>query len=88
MVWTYPGALFMAAGGYHHHLGTNTWSAGAPVATEEDARLVEWEIVLPTTTDIDAAAASLAQSGYAGGAGAGRTRVVDPWGVGVVLRTS
>jgi catechol 2,3-dioxygenase len=30
MVWTYPGALFMAAGGYHHHLGTNTWSAGAP----------------------------------------------------------
>ena len=29
----YPGALFVAAGGYHHHLGLNTWvgrgSAGA-----------------------------------------------------------
>ena len=30
MVWSYPGALFLAAGGYHHHLGTNTW-AGAGV---------------------------------------------------------
>jgi catechol 2,3-dioxygenase len=27
----YPGALFMAAGGYHHHLGLNTWAGiGAP----------------------------------------------------------
>src|SRR6185437_1175536 len=28
--WNYPGALFMSAGGYHHHLGANTWAgAGA-----------------------------------------------------------
>jgi catechol 2,3-dioxygenase len=27
-VWSYPGALFFSAGGYHHHLGTNTWSPG------------------------------------------------------------
>ena len=27
----YPGALFVAAGGYHHHLGLNTW-AGVGVA--------------------------------------------------------
>ena len=27
----YPGALFVSAGGYHHHLGLNTWgTAGAP----------------------------------------------------------
>jgi catechol 2,3-dioxygenase len=25
-VWSYPRALFLAAGGYHHHLGTNIWS--------------------------------------------------------------
>jgi len=31
MVRGYPGALFMAAGGYHHHLGLNTWTGvGAP----------------------------------------------------------
>lgn len=26
MVRRYPGALFVAAGGYHHHLGLNTWA--------------------------------------------------------------
>ena len=31
MVRSYPGALFVAAGGYHHHIGLNTWqSEGAP----------------------------------------------------------
>lgn len=31
----YPGALFVAAGGYHHHLGMNTWvGAGAPPPPE------------------------------------------------------
>jgi catechol 2,3-dioxygenase len=31
MVRGYPGALFVSAGGYHHHLGLNTWvGAGAP----------------------------------------------------------
>lgn len=30
IVRAYPGALFVAAGGYHHHIGLNTWhSAGA-----------------------------------------------------------
>jgi uncharacterized YccA/Bax inhibitor family protein len=39
MVWSYPGALFLSAGGYHHHLGVNTWAAGAPPAREGEARL-------------------------------------------------
>lgn len=31
MLRRYPGALFVAAGGYHHHLGLNTWAGvGAP----------------------------------------------------------
>jgi catechol 2,3-dioxygenase len=25
---TYAGALFLAAGGYHHHIGLNTWARG------------------------------------------------------------
>jgi catechol 2,3-dioxygenase len=48
VVWSYPGALFMSAGGYHHHLGTNTWARGAPSAGDADARLLEWEIIVPT----------------------------------------
>ena len=35
MVRGYPGALFVAAGGYHHHLGLNTWAGrGAPSPPE------------------------------------------------------
>lgn len=31
----YPGALFVSAGGYHHHLGMNTWAGvGAPPPPE------------------------------------------------------
>jgi catechol 2,3-dioxygenase len=46
-VWSYPGARFFSAGGYHHHLGTNTWSPG-PSATDDQARLLEWEISVPS----------------------------------------
>lgn len=86
MVWSYPGALFMSAGGYHHHLGTNTWAAGAPPAGPNDARLLEWELVVPTPADAAAALASLERGGArverAGGGGVAR----DPWGTAFRLR--
>jgi catechol 2,3-dioxygenase len=40
IVRRYPGALFVAAGGYHHHLGLNTWvGVGAPPPPENAAGL-------------------------------------------------
>src|SRR5215469_3507277 len=43
-----PGALFVSAGGYHHHIGLNTWnSRGADPAPENTAGLRSFEIVLP-----------------------------------------
>lgn len=78
MVWSYPGALFLAAGGYHHHLGTNVWSSG-PSAKKDEARLIEWELVVPSGDDA-AAAQSLRAAGYvAEGTGEGCT-AEDPWG--------
>lgn len=65
VVWSYPGALFFSAGGYHHHVGTNTWAAGAAAASAEDARLLEWELRVPSAADVEAAAASAARAGYA-----------------------
>ena len=86
VVWSYPGALFMSAGGYHHHLGANTWAAGAQPATEEDARLMEWELLLPTRTDVDAAAESMRGAGY-GVTGHGDMRLLaDSWGTRLRLR--
>jgi catechol 2,3-dioxygenase len=44
---TYPGALFLAAGGYHHHVGLNTWRGeGVGPAPEGTVGLREWTIVL------------------------------------------
>jgi catechol 2,3-dioxygenase len=86
MVWSYPGALFLSAGGYHHHLGTNTWAAGAPAAGPGDARLLEWEIVLPTTADGNAAAQSGESQGYQVERTDGAWLVTDGWGTVLRLR--
>ena len=43
-------AAFLSAGGYHHHLGANTWeSAGAPPPPAGTAALRHATIVLPDT---------------------------------------
>jgi catechol 2,3-dioxygenase len=86
IVWNYPGALFLAAGGYHHHLGLNTWAgAGAPRPTDDDARLLEWRIILPSSTDVQRAAASLASSGFDVTAEGDDCLATDPWGTSVRL---
>jgi catechol 2,3-dioxygenase len=86
VVWSYPGALFLSAGGYHHHLGTNTWAADAPRAEEQDARLVEWELIVPDAADTDAAARSLESHGYAVARAPEGWRAADPSGTTVRIR--
>jgi catechol 2,3-dioxygenase len=89
VVWSYPGALFLSAGGYHHHLGTNTWAAGAAPAGPDDARLLEWELVLPSPADVERALTSLAGGGaeVLRGTGDGEGAAVrDPWGTALRLR--
>lgn len=83
-VWSYPGALFMSAGGYHHHLGTNTWSPG-PSATDDQARLLEWELILPRAADAEAIAERVRASGYRAEADAEDWIAADPWGTRVRL---
>jgi catechol 2,3-dioxygenase len=79
IVWEYPGALFMSAGGYHHHLGTNTWSSGAPAA-EDQARLLSWDIVVPQRLDASAVARSLESAGHDVEEGDDGWSAADPWG--------
>ncbi len=87
-VWSYPGALFLSAGGYHHHLGTNTWAIGAAPSGEGDARLLEWEIRVPSIADATGALDSLrgvgAQVEPTDDGGIAR----DPWGTVLRLRSS
>jgi len=86
IVWSYPGALFLSAGGYHHHLGTNTWAAGAQPAGPGDARLLEWEMLLPSGEDARAALASLAATGAPVVTGERGGTATDPWGTTVRVR--
>jgi catechol 2,3-dioxygenase len=86
VVWSYPGALFMSAGGYHHHLGTNTWAAGAPAAGPDDSRLLEWEILLPTAGDARAAIASIAATGALVETSDSGGVAHDPWGTALRVR--
>lgn len=83
MVWSYPGALFLAAGGYHHHLGLNTWAGpDARPAGEGDARLIEWHIVLPRA-QLASARRSVEGAGYEVSETEVGWRTTDPWGTTV-----
>ncbi len=88
MVRGYPGALFVAAGGYHHHIGLNTWaSAGGPPNAPGTRGLNRFVVQLPGADALAPVAARLADAGVA-------TRdmndngllVTDPFGNNVLLR--
>jgi catechol 2,3-dioxygenase len=58
------GAAFVSAGGYHHHLGLNTWtSRGAPPSPADAAGLRVFEIVIPDGKTLDEVAARLTSLG-------------------------
>lgn len=91
VVWSYPGALFLSAGGYHHHLGLNTWAGErAEPARADEPRLLEWTIEVPDTVTVAAAARSLEEAGYpverATEGGGFVTR--DPWGTQLRVRVA
>ena len=79
-VFQMPTALFLSAGGYHHHLGANTWAGDAPTPGEGDARLLEWTLVLPTSDDAESAVRSIEAAGFAVKRDHGEWLITDPWG--------
>jgi catechol 2,3-dioxygenase len=82
-------ATFLSAGGYHHHLGGNTWeSAGAPQAPPDRAALRHYTVVLPTPGDRDDAVARLAAAGHEAEDTEAGPLVRDPSGNGLVLTTA
>lgn len=68
-------AAFLSAGGYHHHLGGNTWETrGAPPAPEGTARLLRFTIVVPDDEELARVAERI-----------GGTEVRDPSGNPLML---
>lgn len=61
----YPGALFISDGGYHHHIGLNTWNGEDAVAAPKDSVGLNWyNIVLPSIEEYGAIAVRLKKNGY------------------------
>ncbi|MGH2866905.1 MAG: VOC family protein [Solirubrobacteraceae bacterium] len=90
IVRSYPGALFVAAGGYHHHLGLNTWQSAGSAAPEPGAiGLSSYEVVLPDATELERVTARISDAGLAVETDSelGGSLVRDPSGNAVLLRT-
>jgi len=73
------GALFVAAGGYHHHMAMNTWSSRGAGARAATLGLGQVSLVLPGRSDLDALASRL-RAARVDVRDDGRTlRFEDPW---------
>ena len=82
----YPGALFLAADGYHHHLGLNTWAGPAATpAGPDDAALLEWKVHLPDDGAVRAAADRMRSRGFEPLPDGEGSAFEDPWGTRVAL---
>ncbi len=58
-------AVFISAGGYHHHIGLNTWySKNAPPAAINSCGLYHTAIVYPARRDLAIALQRLIDAGY------------------------
>jgi catechol 2,3-dioxygenase len=75
-----PGALFVSAGGYHHHLGLNTWeSQGAPPPSEGSLGLHLFSIELPAQQDVERISERLEQARWPFVSHKETIAVRDPW---------
>ena len=84
-------AAFISAGGYHHHIGLNTWqSKGSPKASRQGVGLYHTAILYPERADLARALERLVEAEYplTGAADHGVSEAIyldDPDGNGVEL---
>ncbi len=78
-------ALFLSAGGYHHHIGANTWQSGGAGPRAASLGLGDVRISVPTLDDVEALADRLAFHGVARRDDGRALRFDDPWGTRLVV---
>jgi catechol 2,3-dioxygenase len=85
-----PSAAFLSAGGYHHHLGVNTWRGeGIPGAPGGDVvGLRRWNLVLESQDELDRVAERLEAAGAPVEGDARGVTTRDPAGISVRLSAS
>lgn len=89
MVRGYPGALFVSAGGYHHHLGLNTWhSAGSAPPAPGAVGLRSFEVLLPSDEELERVLGRVSAAGIEIQQEPDGSLIRDPSGNGVLLRAA
>jgi catechol 2,3-dioxygenase len=81
-------ALFVSAGGYHHHMAMNVWESRGAGRRQLALGLGNIEIVVPTTDDVRAVNERLEHYGLQTQNDDGTVRVLDPWDNLITLRSS
>jgi catechol 2,3-dioxygenase len=85
----YPGALFLSTGGYHHHIGVNTWAGPGASPSPEDSRGLVWfELEATDQVVMDELRGRLEGAGAEVEALPAGIRTRDPSGNGVLIRTA
>jgi catechol 2,3-dioxygenase len=88
-VRTYPGALFLATGGYHHHIGVNTWAGPGAEAPPENSRGLVWfELEVEDMAAVEELRARLEGAGAEVESTPAGLRTRDPSGNGVLIRAT
>jgi catechol 2,3-dioxygenase len=77
----YAGALFVSAGGYHHHIGLNTWnSLGAGAPPPGSIGLRSFEVVIPSADELGRILDRVSEAGIETERSDGAALVRDPSG--------
>jgi catechol 2,3-dioxygenase len=83
-----PSASFVSAGGYHHHIGFNTWESSGAEPPPEGAVGLRWfGLRLPDEASLDALANQLKENGQKVETQQGGMLVRDPSNNGILFRT-
>ena len=81
----YPGALFLSAGGYHHHVAVNTWSPMRSPGAADVAGLLAMTLRVPDAGARDGIRVRLETAGIAVQEAASGLRFADTEGNAVIL---
>lgn len=72
-------ALFVSAGGYHHHMAMNTWQSRGAGKRAWTLGMGDVVITLPASTDLDAVGARLRDAGHSTDHDGRTLTTDDPW---------
>jgi catechol 2,3-dioxygenase len=85
---TYPGALFVSAGGYHHHMAMNVWNSAGAGRRQRTLGLGRVDIEVPTADDLGALTERMRHYGLDTRDDGQTVAVDDPWGNAILVKAA